>query len=93
MQNPLRIRLLSFFVLSLLFFSCQQDDLSFEDTTLGYIPEEITMLTVVNVDQMMEKADFESLKDMAFYQNVVSRIEKDNAAFAKVLEEPRPLRN
>lgn len=88
MQTALKIRLLSFFAITFLFFSCQQDLPIAEDVALDYIPEDISVLTVANVDQLMGKADFESVKEMDFYRSTLFNVKKDNAAFAKILEDP-----
>lgn len=82
------LRLFSFLALTFLIFSCQQDQVGIEDVALDYIPKEISLLTAVNMDQLMQKADFEAVKQMDFYQKALSEVKKDHVAFAKILEDP-----
>jgi len=71
-----------------LFSACSEDLLFQKEDALTNIPAEVSMVTSMNIAQLMEKADFESVKKMEFYQKMISEAEKENAAFAEVLRDP-----
>ncbi len=52
------------------------------------VPESVSSVTAINIPQLMEKADFEAVRQMGFYREIVEDIAKNNPAFAKVLDDP-----
>jgi hypothetical protein len=74
---------------SLLFVSigCQKDA-KIPSDALAYVPATSTMVTAVNLKNLMQKADFESLKKMEFYQDMTFKAEKNNPEISRVLLNP-----
>lgn len=52
------------------------------------VPESVSSVTAINIPQLMEKADFEAVRQMGFYREIVEDIAQNNPAFAKVLDDP-----
>ncbi len=79
----------SFVLVSLIFFfaACKKEG-STPDGALAYVPASSTTTTAIDLKRMMQKADFESVKQMDFYKEMVSETERENPQFAKVLLEP-----
>lgn len=71
----------------LLIFSCKKDGLAPNDA-LAYVPATATNVTAIDLKKLMQKADFESVKQMDFYKKMVSESEKENPQIAKVLLDP-----
>ncbi len=77
-------------LLLVLLFSACSEDLSFQkEDALTNIPAEVSMVTAMNIGQLMGKADFEGVKKMEFYQKIISEAEKENPAIAEILREPK----
>lgn len=79
--------LLSFIALFLC-SACQDDLLTQKDDGLKKIPADVSMITSINTKQLMEKADYESIKEMEFFQEALRKAEKENPAVAAVLKNP-----
>lgn len=47
-------------------------------STLNNVPEDASFLLSINPKQLMEKADFEAVKKMAFYKEMLSELEEGN---------------
>ncbi|MBI1225455.1 MAG: DUF4836 family protein [Bacteroidetes bacterium] len=56
---------------------------------LAYVPSNSTSITAIDLNKLMQKADFESVKEMDFYKNMVSESEKQNPDIAHVLLDPK----
>lgn len=74
-------------LLILFVYGCRPDADLPEDG-LAYIPEQVTSVTVVDLDRLMEKADFEQVKTMDFYRDVVGKVQQENPAFARIMQAP-----
>lgn len=72
----------------LVFSACKRDDLLPGDA-LVYVPGTVTSVTAINVNRLMEKADFDALKQMEFYQDFLEKVRQENSAFAQVMRDPR----
>ncbi len=79
-----RLSILAFVSLILL-SSCKK---SLNDAALA-IPQNTLSVTAMNLPSMMQKADFESVKNMTFYKKMISESEKDNPFVAEILKEPK----
>ncbi len=54
----------------------------------NYIPSNSNAVTGINTARLMEKADFEAIKKMDFYNRLVSEANKENSLIADVLMNP-----
>lgn len=70
-----------------LFTACQDDAFEPKDA-LANIPEDVSSVSSINIKQLMEKADFESVKQMEFFQEALSEAERRSPALAKVMADP-----
>jgi len=70
-----------------LFTACQKELPPVEDS-LTYIPEDAAMVTAIRLQQLMDKADFESLKETKGFQSMLEDAAEENAMLAKVLADP-----
>jgi len=81
-----------FFFLTLtafLFASCKKDVATAEDVGLNHIPQSASSVTTVNIKQLMEKADFETVKSMEFYQAMTAEMKKnDQEIVAAIAQDP-----
>lgn len=58
------------------------------DEMLKSIPNDVSMVTAIDADAILEKADFENVKQMEFYKEMLSETKKYNATLADVLADP-----
>ena len=86
----MRFRLNWFPLLALLIFavSCQSEH---EDRTdaLKYIPEDINSLMIIDVPDLMAKADYDALIQLPAYRHFILQAAHENATIAAILEDPR----
>ncbi|MBK9015774.1 MAG: DUF4836 family protein [Saprospiraceae bacterium] len=71
----------------LLIVACKKDAAKPGDA-LAYVPATATSVTAIDLKKLMQKADFESIKQMDFYKEMVSNSEMDNPQLTKVLLDP-----
>ena len=57
--------------------------------SLVAIPRDAVSVTAINVPSLMQKADFESVKNMDFYKETISEAEKKNPAMAEIMKDPK----
>ena len=69
---------------SVSFLSCKKDVVP--SGTASYIPTTATNVTGFDLKRLMKKADFESIKDMEFYQEIVK--DTKNTAIAAAMKDP-----
>jgi len=72
----------------LLTASCKKDAADANDA-LGYVPASSTSVTAIDLKKLMQKADFEAIKQMDFYKEMVSKSGKENPEMTKILLDPR----
>ena len=70
-----------------LFTSCKETTLT-GDNALTSIPDDATTITSIDVERLMEKADFEQVRQMEFYQDMLAEVERKDPTLAKVLADP-----
>ncbi len=81
----------SFFILfisGILFFSACRQNISKTDDALSSIPENVSTLTAVDLPVLMEKADFEKVKTMEFYQEIIEEAREYNPVLGEVAADP-----
>ncbi len=59
------------------------------DETANAIPKNAVSVTAINLPSLMQKADFESVKQMDFYKAMVDSASSENAAIAEILRDPK----
>ena len=59
------------------------------DATLAYVPADANTVTTVNVQSIMDKMDFESVKDMEFYQDAKKEMQKKNPELSYLMDDPK----
>ncbi len=59
------------------------------DETANAIPKDAVSVTAINLPSMMQKADFESVKQMDFYKDMVDSASAENAVIADILRDPK----
>lgn len=77
----------SLLLISLFTFSCQQENTEKNDA-LSHLPASVDVVLAFDVDQMMDKAAFEQVTQMPFYEEIVRETAEENQAFAKILKQP-----
>ena len=58
------------------------------DDTANAIPKDAVSVTAINIASLMQKADFEAVKQMEFYKNMVDSASAENAAIAEIMRDP-----
>lgn len=83
-------KLLFLFVLSALFFvACKNDPVSTKDAAINSVPADVSSVSSINIKQLMDKADFAAVKEMAFYKEAIAEMEKQGQpAIAKIMRNP-----
>lgn len=59
------------------------------DDTAHAIPKDAVSVTAINLPSLMQKADFESVKQMDFYKDMVDSASAENAAIAEIMRDPK----
>jgi len=80
-------RLLAVLFVAFSIMACQKDAPPAEDS-LAYIPKEVAMVSAINPQQLMDKADFAALKQTEGFQNMVAEAKSSNPVLAKVMMNP-----
>jgi Domain of unknown function (DUF4836) len=73
---------------SLLFLVSCKNALNLSDSITA-IPKDATSVSAINIQNLMQKADFESVKNMDFYKEMVSEAEQNNPAMSEILKDPK----
>jgi len=82
-----KIFFLAIISFSLFAISCKNGASLAEDAIVN-IPANSSSVSAVNVKRLMDKADFESMKEMSFYKDVVREISQGNPGVEAVLNNP-----
>lgn len=81
--------LLPLFIMGIFIINaCSDTATASKNDTINNVPESVSMLSSLNVASMLKKADFEGMKKMDFYQDLISKLSKESAIGAKILEDP-----
>ncbi len=71
----------------LLVIACKKEG-AMPGDALAYVPASSTSVTAIDLKKLMQKADFESVKQMDFYKNMVTESQKENPDIARILLDP-----
>jgi len=87
---PMKFQKIFLFVLLglFLFASCQQGANIENDKALSQIPANTSSVTAINIKQLMDKADFQEVVKMDFYQDMIGDVTKRTPSIAAVLNDP-----
>lgn len=78
---------LSAILFALVFTACQREA-PVPDDSLVFLPENTAMVTAIRARQLMDKADFQAIKQSEGYQEMIREAQATNPVLAKVLEQP-----
>lgn len=73
---------------SVLLLSACKKDAQLAQDALAYVPATSTMVSAVNLKKLMEKADFESVRKMDFYQAMLKETEQKSPELNRILLDP-----
>jgi hypothetical protein len=91
-MNQLKVTLATFLFGMLLLATACGDKTSMDaDLALTRIPAQATTVTEINLPSLMEKADFEAMKEMPFYEDMLSKVWEEDPQAATLLEDPSQL--
>lgn len=79
---------LAFLASLLLFSACKNEPLPPGDAALAHIPNDAVTVMGIDLDRLMQKADFDEVKKMAFYQKMVNETWAKSPTLAAALEDP-----
>lgn len=77
-----------FLAAGIMFSSCKKDAAIQMDAAVQHIPSDATQVTVVRIPQLMKKVDFNSLREMDFYKQMIEEAAGRDALVGKILYEP-----
>ena len=86
--------LLTFAITLVLFQSCKDKGNSpmsaglSNEAALEYIPSDAAMVGSMNMQSLMDKMDFESVKDMDFYKNMMGEMKDDRPELVYLMQDP-----
>ena len=78
-------QLFLFLLIGLIGFSSCKEEIATADA-LNLVPATVSSVTAVRLDRLMDKADFENVKNMEFYQDMLSEVE--DPAMTAILRNP-----
>ncbi|MEL6866321.1 MAG: DUF4836 family protein [Bacteroidota bacterium] len=70
------------------FFTQCKNDIAFNDDSLSYLPADVSNITAFRPAQLMQKADFESIKTQTYYKDMLEEAKGENPAIARLLSDP-----
>ena len=73
---------------SILFLTSCKKALNLNDS-LTAIPKDAVSVTAINIQSLMQKADFEAVKNMDFYKKAIEETQTKNPAMAEILKDPK----
>lgn len=82
-----KIIFLTIISLSLLITSCKNGSSLKEDAIIN-IPANSSSVSAINIKRLMDKADFESMQKMSFYQDFIKDASQGNPGVEAVLKDP-----
>lgn len=80
--------LFMFLAVGIIMTSCKNDVAVPTDAALQHIPSDATQVTVIRVPQLMKKVDFNSLRDMDFYKQIMQEAGNQDPLLTKILYTP-----
>lgn len=79
--------LLPLLALVLLGTACQTDNAE-KTAALRYIPDDMNSLLIIDMPDLMQKADFEEIKELDFYKKFLLSAANEKPSIARILEDP-----
>lgn len=76
------------FAILFIFSACQNEPLPPADIALTHIPQDAVSVTGIDLGRLMEKADFEEVREMGFYKKMTAEASEKSPAFGLALKEP-----
>lgn len=67
--------------------ACKKDTLAPSDA-LAFVPATSSNVTAIDLKSLLQKADFEAIKQMSFYKDMVAETESRNPKLGKILLDP-----
>jgi hypothetical protein len=67
--------------------ACKKDALAPSDA-LAYVPATASNVTAIDLKSLLQKADFEAIKQMSFYKDMIAETESRDPKLAKILLDP-----
>lgn len=80
--------LFMFLAIGMIMTSCKNDAAIQMDAAVQHIPSDATQVTVIRIPQLMKKVDFNSLKEMDFYKQMMKEAGNQDPLVAKILYDP-----
>lgn len=80
--------LLMFLAAGIIFSSCKKDADIQMDAAVQHIPSDATQVTVFRIPQLMKKVDFETLREMDFYKQMMSEAANQDPFIGKIMFNP-----
>jgi hypothetical protein len=78
-----------FLAVGLIFSSCKKDAANIQmDAAVQHIPSDASQVTVIRIPQLMEKVEFETLREMDFYQQAIKEAAGRDQTMGKILYDP-----
>lgn len=84
----MKINLSALIVFTLLFLTACGAKVSQQDAVANYIPDNAGAVIRFNPESLMDKADFEAVKKMAFFQDGLEKAKAESKELAGILENP-----
>jgi Domain of unknown function (DUF4836) len=72
---------------SLFLFTACKKVVNLNDVSTA-IPKDALSVTAINMNSLMQKADFESVKNMDFYKEGMSKLSNENPAMVEIMKNP-----
>ena len=76
------------FFAAVLFAAGCKKDVKVPTDALAYVPGSSSMVTAIHVKNLMQKADFESVKQMDFYQEMIAETADNDPEISRILLNP-----
>ena len=83
-----RLPLFALLVIMTLLSACRNEPSGSSSKILNSIPQNAISITEINVPSILDKMDFESVKQMEFYQEMAQEAARENPLFKEVLLDP-----
>lgn len=83
-----KIFLFSLLTVAIIYSSCSNSGTVAADDMLKTIPQDVSMVTSINTSAILDKADFENVKQMEFYQELIRETKRYNVTLGEVIADP-----
>ncbi len=89
-MSKFKVLILLFVACTIGFMACQEagGGLVATNDTLNSIPADVSSVTKINVQSLMDKMDFKAVQKMEFFQDALQEARKESEIGAKIMENP-----